>query len=734
MKTSTPTPTWSPTPRLMRLSRILIPVAAAGALTMAITQDEAIFTLLRFREIAGDSLPALAISIALFAMGWLVLPSAVWRQCNPSERSVLCLAGGVPLLSCGLLVLGMGGWLAPIPVAALLAAIILTAVIVAVIRFRKTRDFPPGNTDTIPPPALATLSESSRSTRALALIAVFLATSALVMLALVALTPPLLYDVTEYHLGALMDYRLAAAAAGDAFGAARFVPVPHNYYARFPFPIEALYFAAVQLLPAAEAGPKLLNALFVALCALLLSTWMHRRGTPCALCLWGVALFLGHAALLEVSMDATIDAAVALLLVGGIVALMRVTPESPDTPAHATHAFLIPGALLLGGALASKYTTAQIYLAPVGLFIFLPALLAVWRGGHRRTIAIAMALAALPLVFWLGKNVIFYGNPLEPFFIRWFRPADTAAAWREQVYINAHFPQSILSTVYWQRLPLRLNAIGWHLLAPLVGLVLALAPAARARHNLRLLGVVVGSLLLWNLIGESQNRFLLPSIMICIVVAADVMTNLRPVAWRNALAALLLFPAVTALVGHAIKLDFSGVPAWAAGYPPASQQTSPQPLPPAARRAAYLAHNLGELGVVMNDANANLPANARVLMVYEARPWLLHRAAVYNTVFDDSELLRLAQGARNGAEVADRLRAAGITHVLVNPAELKRFLEQYATVPLRALGIDDVRAQYDRIAAPEDYYLPFQHDPLWKTLRGPVLEFLHADPRPLRPL
>jgi hypothetical protein len=173
---------------------------------------------------------------------------------------------------------------------------------------------------------------------------------------------------------------------------------------------------------------------------------------------------------------------------------------------------------------------------------------------------------------------------------------------------------------------------------------------------------VVGSLLLWNLIGESQNRFLLPSIMICIVVAADVMTNLRPVAWRNALAALLLFPAVTALVGHAIKLDFSGVPAWAAGYPPASQQTSPQPLPPAARRAA------------------------------------------------------------------------GITHVLVNPAELKRFLEQYATVPLRALGIDDVRAQYDRIAAPEDYYLPFQHDPLWKTLRGPVLEFLHADPRPLRPL
>ena len=732
MTPSTPTPPWSPTPRLMRLSRILIPLAAAGALALALTQPEVLFTLLRIREIIGEAMPAIAITIALFATGWLVLPSTVWHQCTAAERTILCLAGGVPLLSCGILVLGLGGWLAAGSVAALLVAVILTEAIVATIRYAKNRSLSPNNSGASNP---STLTPSHHaSTRALALFAAFLVASALVMLAFASLTPPLIYDVTEYHLGALMDYRLAAAVAGDVSGAARFVPVPHNFYARFPFPIEALYFAAVQLVPTVEAGPKLLNALFVALCALLLSAWMSNRGAPRALRLWGVAIFLGHAALLEVSIDATIDAAVALLLVGGIASLMRVTPASPDSDPRDSHAFLIPGALLLGGALASKYTTAQIYLLPVGLFIFLPALLAVWRGGRRRTIAIALALAGLPLLFWLGKNVLFYGNPLEPFFVRWFRPADTAAAWREQVYINAHFPQSILSAVYWQRLPLRLNAIGWHVLAPLVGLFLALAPPVRARHNLRLLGVVVGSILLWNLIGESQHRFLLPSIMICIVLAADVMNNLRPILWRNALAALLLLPAAAALVGHAIKLDFSGVPAWAAGYPPARQQASPQPLPPTPRRAAYLAHNLGELGEVMNDANANLPANARVLMVYEARPWLLHRASVYNTVFDASELLRLAQGARTGPEVADRLRAAGITHVLVNQAELKRFLEQYATVALQALGIDDIRAQYDRIATPEDYYLPFHHDPLWKTLRGPVLEFLRADPRPLRPL
>ena len=716
----------------MRLSRILIPVAAAGALALALTQTEVLFTLLRFREIVGDTLPATAITIALFAIGWLVLPSAVWRQCTAAERTILCVAGGVPLLSCGVLLLGLGGRLAAGPVAAYIAAVSLIAAIIAALRYRQTHGPSPDEPCAPTPSTLA--PTPGCSPRALALLAGFLAASAFVMLALAALPPPLIYDVTEYHLGALMDYRLAAAVAGDGPGAARFVPVAHNFYARFPFPIEALYFAAVQLMPTAEAGPKLLNALFVALCALLLSAWMRRRNVPGVLRLWGVALFLGHAAVLEVSIDATIDAAVALLLVGGIVSLMRVTPEQPDSDPRDSHAFLIPGALLLGGALASKYTTAQIYLLPVGLFIFVPALLAVWRSGRRRTIAIALALAALPLVFWLGKNILFYGNPLEPFFVRWFRPADTAAAWREQVYINAHFPQSILSAVYWQRLPLRLNAIGWHILAPLAGLFLALTPPARGRHNLRLLGVVVGSVLLWNLIGESQHRFLLPSIMICILPAADVMTNLRPLLWRNALAAFLLIPAAGSLVGHAVKLDFSGVPAWAAGYPPARQQASPQPLPPAPRRAAYLAHNLGELGAVMNDANTNLPAEARVLMIYEARPWLLHRASVYNTVFDASELLRLAQGARTGPEVADRLRAAGITHVLVNQAELQRFLEQYATVPLAALGIDNIRAQYDHIATPEDYYLPFQHDPLWKTLRGPVLEFLHADPRPLRPL
>src|SRR5690606_37168125 len=63
---------------------------------------------------------------------------------------------------------------------------------------------------------------------------------ALVMLGIFALTPPLLFDVTEYHLGAWTDYLKKGESA-------RFAAMPYNFYARFPFPIESLYFLGLSL-------------------------------------------------------------------------------------------------------------------------------------------------------------------------------------------------------------------------------------------------------------------------------------------------------------------------------------------------------------------------------------------------------------------------------------------------------------------------------------------------------
>ena len=722
MPSSDPTPQpapprWSPSPNLLGLSRVLVPAAVIAALAMVMLERPVLFTLLCVAEAARDTLPAALLALAMLGAGYAVLPRAAASAAGPGLRFALCLGGGATLFSCALLAAGLAGALSQGVVLGLACAGITAG---AVARVRRAGWTPPwrrrgAEGDDAP----AARHSPTRAESAIGTAAGLVAAAALFMLAAAAFTPPLLYDVTEYHLGALTDY-WRAAGGGHGGGTARFVPVAHNFYARFPFPVESLFFAAVQLWPGHETGPKLLNALFVAACALLLNGWMRGRGTPAWLRRCGVVVFLGHASTLEVCVDAYIDAPVALLLVGAVAAFLRA--EGGDAPDGRTRppepALLLPAMLMFGGALAAKYTVAQIFLLPVGALVALPALVRVWRGGGRGAVAGAVALGLLAPAAWLGKNVWFYGNPLEPFFVWLFRPSDAAALLRERVYIDAHFPRSPLSGDYWRGLPLRLGALGWHVLAPLAGLLLV---AAR-RGNLRLAAVVAGSVLLWNLVGESQNRFLLPSVMLCIVLGADVLAAVRPRGLAAALAALALVSPVGSLTGHAVKLDFSGVFAWVAGYP--RPGASREPMPPEERRTAYLAHNLGGIGEMAAFVNSRLPAGARVLLVYEARPWLFHRDVVYNTVFDAPEILRLADGAATADAVADRLRAAGVTHVLVNEAELRRFLEQYATRELAAMGIRNVAAEYDRVPVPEDHYLPFRHDPRWKALRGPVLEFL----------
>jgi hypothetical protein len=79
--------------------------------------------------------------------------------------------------------------------------------------------------------------------------------------------------------------------------------------------------------------------------------------------------------------------------------------------------------------------------------------------------------------------------------------------------------------------------------------------------------------------------------------------------------------------------------------------------------------------------NEQLPAGAKVLMVGEAEVFDARFALLYNTVFDESVFEELTASASAGAagsvaaaeEVRERLRGAGVTHVLVNWREVLRY-------------------------------------------------------------
>ena len=712
---------------LSRLAAPLVTVSAVAALLILLGAGEMRFLLSRVWALGLGAAPGLAVVAAALTLGLALLPARTWRGCTPTEACLLAFGCGAAAVSCAMLALGIAGWTSPSVLRGLVVACVLAGA-VRLVAVRGTGWAYGTGPDRETDPVQGTGIASSIGGWLLGA-ALFVA---LALLVTAAYAPPLLYDVTEYHMGALSDYAAAGAEAG--LGSPRFVPLPWSMYARFPFPVESLYWFAALLVPPQDAGAKVVNAAFVIAGALLIGCWLRRAGVRPALRALAALAFLAHPLVLEVSIDAYIDAPSAFLVVSALYAMFlfeglpRNPSESPGVhaddmappdPALRAAGILPVAGLLAGAALASKYTVAQLFLLPALLFFGVPLVRAVRRHRAWASLGVALVLGAVPLVFWLGKNVVFYGNPLEPFFVKWFRPGDAPAIAREQFYIASHYPQALWSASYWQRLPLRVGALGWAVLAPLAGIGLVM----RRPGVLRLAGFVAVSVLLWNLVRESQNRFLLPSAMLVILLAAQVLEALASRAVRRFAAAAVAVASVSCLVPHALKLGMSGEFSWLAGYEPVPcGRFAPDDE---GRRTGFLAANLGAIGEMAGFVNAALPPDAKVLLVYEARPYLFRQRTVHNTVFDASQLLRLARGARTSGEVAQRLRAAGITHVLVNLEELRRFIDQYSPPrELEAMGVTEPIRQFGRIATPEALYPPFRNDPAWGDLMQPVTGFL----------
>ncbi|MEI7635070.1 MAG: hypothetical protein WCK47_12410 [bacterium] len=688
------------------------------ALALTWNGDIVWFAVSRALNIAAASGAAAAVVAAITALGLTVVSRARWRGLTLLEAGLLAFGCGAALLSCVVLAAGLAG-LTGKGVLWLITALLIACGVIGVAAVAWHGQLPSARV--IPPEGAYGACEAAL------LAAVILA---VLLMSCAAIAPPLLYDVTEYHLGALADYM---APAGG-----RFTPMPHNFYARFPFPVEALYFLGCLLETPRDFAPKLINMAFVAGCAALMGAWLRRDGVARVWRMLAILLFLAHPIVLEISIDAYIDAASAFLLLASLFAMTLV--ENTDkhgqartsTDKRAGLPGLVPVAgLLMGAALVSKYTVAQICLLPAVVLFVLPMGWVILRGGRARAeqagqgkrgvraLVFALALGALPLVFWLGKNVAFYGNPLEPFFERVFRPSDAAAALREQFYIESHYPQSFFSAGYWISLPLRIGGLQWLWLAPIAGFPLV----AHRRGAARLLAFCVLSLLLWNLVRESQTRFLLPALVLLIMLSARIFNEMKPGSLRAVFAALLVIMSCSSLALHALRLGGGGVFSYAARF--SFDAASRTDWRRDELRARFYRDNLGALGEILFVLNTQAPADGKTLLVYEARPWLFAAPVVYNTVFDDSALVKLARGAANGGEVASRLRQAGITRVLVNRQELRRFIEQYARPwQLERLGIRDPVAEFDRIAAPEDLYPPFYLSPEWPALRQPIMEFL----------
>jgi hypothetical protein len=231
----------------------------------------------------------------------------------------------------------------------------------------------------------------------------FLASTALVLVifALVMATlPPTKWDVLTYHL----------AGAEQYVERGHFYAVPHNHFLGFPQGTDAL-FAGQLALTGRLAGGGVLHWGIGVLMLLLTGGYTARHAGPAAGCLAVLVLLVSRTIWLEMTF-----AYVDLMLMGLIMVALAAFDvwDAPDAPqTHPIKMLVFLGAVA-GLALGTKYTAFWIALA-VGLVIVSRSrkngLLAVIRNG-----LIYGGVALLVALPWLVRNLIWYDNPVYPFF------------------------------------------------------------------------------------------------------------------------------------------------------------------------------------------------------------------------------------------------------------------------------------------------------------------------------
>lgn len=524
---------------------------------------------------------------------------------------------GTALLAVITLALGRAGWLSHTLVRAGLLALALSGCGL------ELRDA-----------ILAMRRPMTRSAHSAALFAI-LASPFLILMILNSLQPSIEFDSLEYHLQGPKEW----------YQNGRIAFLPHNVYTSMPFGVEmlhllAMYFAgdwwhgalAGQFVVAAHS---INAALAVGLTARVLAS--PRAG-------WCAALvYISTPWIYRLSGFAWVEGPLndfhAALLLATVLALRSLGG------ALATRWWLLIGALA-GGAMACKYPALLSAVVPAGAI----ALFAVFR---RRAWNIPLAFAiglALTVGPWLAKNWIDHGNPVYPLANRIFQGHPWSPD-RETQWSRAHGPRPVT----WPELVNGLTEVAgrndWQ--SPLF---FALAPLAFFRPGTRrsawiLAGYAAYIFGTWWLLTHRLDRFWLPVLVPLGILAGLGADWSRRTAWTGLLGIVMLFGLFSNWFFNTTEL--AGLNRWTDDL-----RVLRRDVPRIASPTLAL-------------LDESLPNGSKVLLIGQAGVFHLTIDHIYNTVFDDEIVEQLARG-RAPDEIRAALHARGITHILVDWAEIAR--------------------------------------------------------------
>ena len=493
--------------------------------------------------------------------------------------------------------------------------------------------------------------------------------------ALPATLPPIAwFDALEYHL-VLPSQNLVEGGLADR---------PDNFFSHLPHAgalVDGLVFAFD---PSFRPGPFhwLLSLAAAILLARLVRRHLHPAAGPLA-----AAIFFASS---EASMAIYVEGADLVFTGASILAIDLFLGSRRD---HR----LLPASFLVAGFVCSFKVQGIAVVAALAATVALIGRDRIRDGGGRR-ILLSGSLFAVPLVPWGIVNLVRHANPIYPYGAVLFGGPAGDRAWLDWITWYARvmaidqgnplrFPAAFLRQLF--------NPTVWNPL-PLAAFLL---PLAAGRRRARLEAAVVTAFLFlgWELIA-AVSRYGFPACAMLSGLAAVAIAGLfarlprfviRPAA-LGALAAVLLLGGVSSVIGIFSSRDFV---AYLIGVESETEYEG-RTIPQSPR-------------VLYRWANENLVQDVRILSLDEPRLYGLWRSCDGASMMDRRVLRRFLRGGTQDtpALVAGRIRAAGFTYLLANPAYADKWLVKIHspfgyTLPERKL-INDLLIEDARLVRKE---------------------------------
>jgi hypothetical protein len=178
----------------------------------------------------------------------------------------------------------------------------------------------------------------------------------------------------------------------------------------------------------------------------------------------------------------------------------------------------------------------------------------------------------------------------------------------------------------------------------------------------------------WFLLTFRPWRFLLPACPLVAMVGAYALENLERGRWLRTLghaAVGVVLMTGLAIMGLNVLVDVE----------------NPDQRPPQMSLLGYALGGFsrddfaGRMGKRVMEPilwmNENLPPEARVLYVGEARVYYARNPVVWATAFDQHPLSEMSRTAASGDRLAEALRARGVSYIYINNSELSRLSKNY---------------------------------------------------------